>query len=413
MLVPRSVEHGSARRSDARRRSARTLGMYCARTALTGFWMVFLAARQAAPQAASGRASEIALVRDLTLGGGEPQPEYEFSTVGHAAVTRGGMLFLSMREGSASVIRRYDPNGRFIGTVGRSGSGPGEYRSVEGMAMVGDTLLVVLDVGNRRVVLFDTAGIARGSFGVEARSFAPRKSLAITSGDLIGVRAMIPDASMRPTDGIPSGFIRYRLNGSVQDTIRVPAELNAGLLSHRSLGPRWPFSDANVFAVLKSGGVATARTTSYRVRVSSGSGRPQVLQRSVRALPLEGLEREEWSALLRLASPGVPVPRLPSYKPVIRDLHADSDGRVWVSLYTTAERRIYPPRPGVRAQLDMTMWEHNAYDIFREGGQYLGRVDLPPFARLLAVSGDRIWTSQETEDGDYLVTRYRVNARVW
>lgn len=353
-------------------------------------------------------ADQIQLVRELAIGGDPDRPEYEFLAIGSTAVTRSGTVFVSVADGpTTTIVRKYDAAGSFRGNIGRMGSGPGEYQGVEGLGIVGDTLLVVLDPRLRRASLFDTTGTFRRSFPVAGPAWSGLHSYVFYTDGTVGVRAMMAAGSR--TEAMPSVMIRYRLNGAVADSLQLPL-LPAGgiIMMHRSLGPRWPFADQTVFSLLPRGGLATARTTRYRVDVVPAAGPRFSIERNAQPIPVDGEEREEWEAMMAM---GPPRPRevIPRQKPFIRDLLADSDGRIWVSLYTVATRRAMPPRPGVAERAPtLSHWEHNAYEVFDPRGRFLGRVDLAPFSKLVAVSGDRIWVAEELEDGGFALVRYRL-----
>jgi len=353
--------------------------------------------------------ARIELVRELAIGSDTAGPEYEFAGLGHAAVTRSGTVFVTVPEGSALVIRKFDTSGRFRGAVGRWGAGPGEYRYVEGLALVGDTALVVLDRYNGRVVIFDTAGAYRRSFPIPATFFSfPFKVFAVFADGAVGVRTRTSGRTPAGTREVASVLVRYRPDGTVLDSVRLPPEVLSGMvLGVRSLGARWAFPEATVFTPLPRGGLAVARTTAYRVEVSPAGAPAFVIERSAQALPLEGAEREEWQAMAEMGGRG-PRITIPRRKPIIRELDADAEGRIWVSLYTRATRREPERRPGAGAPPSLTWWEHNAYDVFDPRGTYLGRIDLPPFSKLVAVLGSRIWVAEETDEGSYVLVRYRM-----
>jgi hypothetical protein len=131
--------------------------------------------------------------------------------------------------------------------------------------------------------------------------------------------------------------------------------------------------------------------------------------RDATPIPLESGEREEWVAVVEQVQAAAPPGRrvtIPREKPIIRDLLADGEGRIWVDLYTQATR---PASAAIDRRATLTWWEHNAYDVFDERGGYLGRIDLPPSARLVAVLGSRIWVSERTEEGFYDLVRYRMS----
>lgn len=358
-------------------------------------------AGQQAPRTATGSGG-IALVRELAIGTDTAGPDCEFAGIGFAAVTRSGSVFVG--NAPDGQIRKYDVLGRYRGDVGRIGSGPGEYRHAQGMAVAGDSLLVVYDWGNGRVVLFDTAGTYRRTFRVSGMGGGPGTFLVVLSDGSIGVLTRMAANAPRRAGAPPSAYVRYRLTGEILDTIRVPDEAPPDVvLGVRNLGWRIPFTATTVFTLLPGGGIATARTTAYRIDVAPASGPRFVIERSVPPVPLAGREREEWQALLRGRGPS-----LPRLKPFIRDLLADAEGRLWVEVYTQAVPREASTRAADR-RANLPMQEPNAYDVFDDRGRSLGRVDLAPFSRLLAILDNRLWVSEETEEGSPVLVRFRMN----
>lgn len=363
----------------------------------------------ACQQRADGdRSGGIRLIRELAIGADQGGPEYEFTAIGQTAGAHSGSVYVSAYDGSVVQVRKYDASGHFRGTVGRTGAGPGEYRSVDGMVVVGDSVLVVYDRGNGRVSLFDTAGVYRSSYRVSGGNFWHKFFAAFTDGS-IGVRARVVTSGQN-AGGVRSLYIRHRLNGEILDSISVPLQEEGGFATAGpSFGVRWAFPSTTVFALLPRGGIATAHTSRYRVEVVPAEGRPFTIVRDARPIPLEGGEREEWEAQVGRANAVAPPDRrvtIPREKPIIRDLFADAEGRIWVDLYTQATQAASATT--VRRPT-LTWWEHNAYDVFDERGGYLGRIDLAPSSRLVAVLGNRVWVSEHTEDGFYVLVRYRMS----
>jgi hypothetical protein len=80
---------------------------------------------------------------DWTVGQIETGPEYDFDRiVGAATLSDGSIAIADM--GSAQV-RVFDSSGRYLRSIGRSGSGPGEFRQLTGLFHAGNDLLVARD----------------------------------------------------------------------------------------------------------------------------------------------------------------------------------------------------------------------------------------------------------------------------
>ena len=65
-------------------------------------------------------------------------------------------------DGADNVVHVFDPTGQHVGTIGGAGQGPGEMRGSIGLAIAGDTLLV-LDQMDRTLERFTTDGRSVGS----------------------------------------------------------------------------------------------------------------------------------------------------------------------------------------------------------------------------------------------------------
>jgi len=68
--------------------------------------------------------------------------------------------------GSSTAVMRFDSAGRFVEAVGRSGDGPGEFRTISKIFRLGDDSLIVVDLGSRRVSVLDSRGRYQRSFAM-------------------------------------------------------------------------------------------------------------------------------------------------------------------------------------------------------------------------------------------------------
>ena len=86
------------------------------------------------------------LVEEASIGVADGNEEYMLGAVADIAIGRDGSVYVF--DGQVPVVRHYDANGRFLRRIGRSGSGPGEYRSTSGIAIAPDGRLLFCDTGN-------------------------------------------------------------------------------------------------------------------------------------------------------------------------------------------------------------------------------------------------------------------------
>jgi DNA-binding beta-propeller fold protein YncE len=96
----------------------------------------------------------------MTLGkpGGAAEPDY-FYQPNDVLVTRSGDFFISEGHGGAnSRLLKFSKDGKLIKTIGRKGSGPGEFDTPHGLAMDSQGRLFVADRGNNRIQILDQDG---------------------------------------------------------------------------------------------------------------------------------------------------------------------------------------------------------------------------------------------------------------
>lgn len=83
--------------------------------------------------------------------------------------------------GEPNLPALFDTAGRFVGLLGRSGDGPGEYRRAQSMVTLGDSLMIVDNALSRATVLDESLRVAR-SFRIEER---PWKLLELADGTFL------------------------------------------------------------------------------------------------------------------------------------------------------------------------------------------------------------------------------------
>src|SRR5512138_254352 len=81
------------------------------------------------------------LVEELSIGVADGAEEYMLGEIADIALGRDGSIYALDRQVPA--VRHYDAQGKFIRNIGRKGAGPGEFRSVSGIAMTRDGRLLL------------------------------------------------------------------------------------------------------------------------------------------------------------------------------------------------------------------------------------------------------------------------------
>jgi hypothetical protein len=104
--------------------------------------------------------------------------------------------------------------------------------------------------------------------------------------------------------------------------------------------------------------------------------------------------------------------KLSPVKPAYRDLIAGADGRIWVHLYTRAERTNAPPAPptpdGKPARQPKRWREPTVYDVFEPDGRYLGPVAVPINAAVRYMRGNHVWGTIRGDSDEQYIVRWRL-----
>lgn len=97
-------------------------------------------------------------------------------------VVRWGRRFavLDQIQGNVKV---FDPSGSWIRSVSRPGDGPGEFRGVSDAVVIRDDMLIVLDVGHRRLSKFDSTGVHQGDIAVGGYSMRALERIVGPDGE--------------------------------------------------------------------------------------------------------------------------------------------------------------------------------------------------------------------------------------
>jgi len=182
-------------------------------------------------------------------------------------------------------------------------------------------------------------------------------------------------------------------------------------------GSRFSFETTTLSKPSPSGGLVSAVTSTLGFTMTV-AGKGTSVERAHSPIRLGAEERKEWIAYAdvvyarakaRPAQPNVRAPepvlaKIPTVKPSLRDFFADREGRVWLDVYTAAEKRNIPPRPSGDTRPQITWRERSTHDVFATSGQYLGHITLPAEHQLLDARGDWVWTlTHGPDDEDRIV----------
>lgn len=347
----------------------------------------------------------LTLLRDIRPPAGDPG---ELQAPEDLAVGDDGTVLVV--ETKPVAVKRYDADGRFLGTIGREGEGPGEYRSAR-VAVHRDTLIVA-DPQLDRLVLFAPDGRLLATQPTPCcMSWYP---LALDSlGRLLGsIGYRIPEGG-----GRVAGYVRRALTGAVLDTLwRMvpPPDPSAAFVvteAGKVVGSvPVPFRPELHWAVAPDGRLVVGDGARHELRTTTdGLDTVRLASRPLTAVPLDAAARRATVEAMiardkRVAPEGAlraafDASRLPSVLPFFDRIWVDRAGRRWVHLARPA---------GAAARLD----------LFDDGGRWLDEVALPaggwpsePRTAPIAFGRDLVAVVLQDEEGAPFVRVYRIDRR--
>ena len=349
-------------------------------------------------EAQQGQASICSLTRELHIDG----KREDFALLQGGRLGPRNLLALTFMTDAQVVL--YNDMGKRVATVGRRGSGPGEFRMPVVRGWLADTLWI------------HDMQLARLTFATSTGSVIRDISLQ----SLPRMRSEPPDSLVDFLFFSPSG---RRLDGAMTGTatmvrrspggratregviVAVSADGLTKRLATTEADARWEPALAvpNLYAFASDGSeVVHLRVTDLReageqllvTRVQAPTGDTIFSARlPYRGVPLS--KRMLDSILARGVGVDrlhvVPSNRIPSVLAPVANVYAEPNGATWLSL------RQSEVRLGVLA-------------LNRKGAPF-AQFELPPRSRLLAATAENVWLVQEDVDGIQSVDRYKLTCR--
>lgn len=210
------------------------------------------------------------LVELYRIGGAESEAGAELIEPQDLALDPSGGVYISDQK--PAVIKQFDANGKYVRSFGRDGSGPGEFRVAFLAAAPGH--LVVHDPRSSRTSVFDSAGVFLRSWNSSCCYWS---SIIMDRDGTI--RIPTSDDAKRGQPG-RAAYLRYRLDGTLIDTMRVEYEkveekywqLSGGSGQNRmQMMMSVPLTTSVELGLDPAGGVVLGRNDRYEL-VVSGTG---------------------------------------------------------------------------------------------------------------------------------------------
>lgn len=344
------------------------------------------------------------LIEEARYGGEEGSPGELVDPQSFVADDAGRLYVVDSKP---SVVKVYDPDGSFLRTMGREGSGPGEFR--EGFIATRGDRVALHDPAQGRTSVYDTSG----TFIKSAVTFCCYwGEIAIDTAQRIVIPAFITGRVGEQSTGSP--YARYRLDLTPIDTFWVPNKITQRLWTFTTRGPDGkeraqmsmliPFTPRVQHSLHPWGGVVRGISDAYRiVRSPGGTDSTWVASRPWSGDPISEERREarlEEAVKAVTGSVGEDRARqtarledIPSTAPSFTRLAVDEDGNIWARQLLTSDSTqttfdVMDARGAWLGTLRLP------YGVAEYGGAYFGR--------------GAIYLKTETEQGRPVIVRVRV-----
>jgi hypothetical protein len=325
------------------------------------------------------------------------------------ALDAAGGIYVADRK--PAVVKQFGPAGEYIRSFGREGSGPGEFQAA--FIALAPGVLALHDPRSSRTSVFDSAGNFLRSW---PSSCCYWFSIMVSRDTLLHV----PTAVRSTGAGEPRDtyYVRYRLDGTLVDTMRIVTPHRGGEEKYWQLSGGTgkntmmmmtgiPLAPEVTWVLDPDGGAVVAWTGDYHF-VASRNGVDTAQIVSLSASPATATDerrthlRDSMVGLYdkqidkKAVEEAFKLSDIPSTAPYFQSIQIDERRNRWV----------LPDDGGNRAAA--------RFDVFDSTGAYLGAVPVPrDFGRSWrTVWGvDRVATIAEDGDGLPVVVVYRIETR--
>jgi hypothetical protein len=320
-------------------------------------------------------------------------------------------------------VRVYDDAGIYIGDIGETGQGPGEFTRPDNLAIGPDGALYVRSGFEARLTIFEPSGELRDTWPIEGGAAYSQPTVVTDSGEVFlpGLVAIDSTEPRRRIEMIPWGPNGAAGPAMPPPEIEVDPQRVSGIAPVRPGGlpieQSVPFAPGAPWAFGISSAFFAGSSADYSFEITLSDGKVIRVSRfwePVAVLPDEARwHKAQMTADMRQLIPNWKWngPDVPATKPAFRKFIPTQDGAVWLLRDGPGELH-QDCDPVRRSESSKQCWRSSLIiDAFGEDGRYLGQIAVPegfrewpaPFVR-----GNLVFGVVEDDAGTIMVKRYRL-----
>ncbi len=348
----------------------------------------------------------------FTIGSEDGPEEYSLHGVAAALRLRDGNILIA--NSGTDELRFYDSAGSFLYSVGRDGFGPGEFKRMTGVWLVGDSLFIN-DWGQDRLSVFSSTG-EYGRTIMLHRDPGSSQTVGVgvfADGTILG-RQFVFDRNKPSQSGLryDKTSVVYGRNSKEGELLNTLGEFlwrfglsevvgrgrdpSTGVAMQSGIFADAPFG-RNATTVTFGENLYHGSSASYEIRVISETGSlRRIIRRPIPNPPVTERDKNEFREYF--VEDGDDWSRrtvrdlvFPETKPAYGDFLVDELGNIWVAEFSFG----HDDRAGT-------------WNVFIAEGRWLGTVRIPPGGRFIHVGVDHLIGRWRTEMDVEQVKMYRL-----
>jgi len=303
-------------------------------------------------------------------------------------------------------IKKFSPDGTFIGTIGAEGQGPGEFNMPWRIAVSGDTLFV-WDMGNRRMCALTLDGEYIQNIPVQNSEGRPQRMRSRPGGGIVLEREVTHRGEGdKPQDCIIQFFSSdLELENTLfthqvwRNKFRRIQGMNTNIIQ--------PFSPGVFWHITPAGNIVIGLSEDYTIETHDPvEGRLSSFTHAYKPVKVTAEDKEQFFSQITYSSSSggrMDVPQeikklteFPKNKPAFDGLLVDPEGNILV-------HTIKKKSSGSDLQ----------FDAFDPEGNFIGEVTLKGlkiFPRQALVRDGYLWIRQWDEEEQVSVVKYRIDS---